>query len=73
MCGLFAAIIRESLRLGPAIPWRQVYANEDTTIGGGKYFIPKDQRIIIHTEQVHRDCSVWGDDVRNKVVSIFGC
>ena len=57
------AIIRETLRLGPSIPFRQVRATEDTTIGGGKYFIRKNQRVVIHVEQVHKDRAFGGDDV----------
>ena len=53
----------EALRLGPTIPGRSVVSNEDTTIGDGKYFIPKGQRIIIHLQGVHRDKAVWGEDV----------
>ena len=57
------AIMREALRLGPPLPWRQVFANEDTTIGGGKYFIPKKRMIIVLTEKAQRDRDVWGEDV----------
>ncbi|KAI0687681.1 cytochrome P450 [Cytidiella melzeri] len=56
------AIMRETLRLGPTIPWRQVKCNEDTLIGGGKYFVPKDRVVIIHTEKAQRDRSVYGED-----------
>ncbi|KAI0805964.1 cytochrome P450 [Irpex lacteus] len=56
------AVMRETLRLGPTIPWRQVKCNEDTTIGGGKYFIPKGRVVIIHTEKAQRDPAVYGLD-----------
>lgn len=55
--------MREALRLGPTIPLRQVKCNEDTTIGGGKYFVPKGRVIIIHTEKALRDRAVFGEDV----------
>lgn len=54
--------MRETLRLGPTIPWRQVKCNEDTTIGSGKYFIPKGRVVIIHTEKAQRDPAVYGLD-----------
>ncbi|KAI0093019.1 cytochrome P450 [Irpex rosettiformis] len=56
------ATLRETLRLGPTIAVRQVEANEDTTIGNGKYFIKKGQRVVIHLAGVHRDKAVWGED-----------
>lgn len=55
--------MREALRLGPTIPWRQVKCNEDTVIGGGKYFIPKGRVIIVHLEKAQRDPLVYGEDV----------
>ncbi|KAI0346151.1 cytochrome P450 [Trametopsis cervina] len=56
------AIMRETLRLGPTIPWRQIKALEDTTIGGGKYFVPKGRVVVVHLEKVQRDRSVYGED-----------
>ena len=47
---------------------RAVEALEDTTLGGGKYFIPKGSRIGILTPKAQCDPKVWGDDVG---VSVF--
>ncbi|KAI0768383.1 cytochrome P450 [Irpex lacteus] len=56
------AIIRETLRVSTTITGRQVYANEDTTIGNGKYFIKKGQQVVILFNGVHKDKAVWGED-----------
>ena len=55
-------ILKESLRLYPTAPAYTVCAKEDTIIGG-KYAVKKDQPIIILLPTLHRDKSVWGDDV----------
>lgn len=55
--------MRESLRLSPTAPVRTVSANEDTVIGGGKYFISKGQSVVINAERAQRDPKVYGDDV----------
>ena len=49
--------------MGPAAPMRAVEAQEDTTIGGGKYAVKKGQTIAILTVQALRDPKVWGEDV----------
>ncbi|KAI0823976.1 bifunctional P-450/NADPH-P450 reductase [Trametes gibbosa] len=56
------AVLRESLRLGPTAPARNVSPLEDTTIGGGKYFVEKGTSIIINTYNAQRDTAVWGED-----------
>lgn len=58
-----AAIMREAIRLSPTAPLRVVSANEDITIGGGKYFIPAGGAVVINTEMAQRDPKVWGEDV----------
>ena len=55
--------MRETMRLSPTAPMRLVQANEDTTIGNGKYFIPKGHAVVINTLVAQRDPSVWGEDV----------
>ena len=55
--------MRESLRLSPTAPLRTISANEDVAIGGGKYFIPKGQSVVINAERAQRDPKVYGDDV----------
>ncbi|KAJ3553744.1 hypothetical protein NM688_g3453 [Phlebia brevispora] len=56
------AIMRETIRLSPTAPMRVVSANEDITIGNGKYFIPKGTSVVINTETSQRDPKVWGED-----------
>lgn len=55
--------MREALRLGPSAPGRSVTALEDTTLLDGKYAIPKDVEIRCNIFSIHRDRTVWGDDV----------
>ncbi|KAF7294065.1 Fatty acid hydroxylase [Mycena kentingensis (nom. inval.)] len=56
------AIMRETLRLAAPAPLRFVVSLEDTTIGNGKYAIPKGMGIALHSWELHRDRKVWGDD-----------
>jgi cytochrome P450 len=60
---IFTAVMRETIRLSPSAPMRGVQANEDTTIGHGKYFIPKGHLIRINVLAAQRDHAVWGEDV----------
>ncbi|KAI0629781.1 fatty acid hydroxylase [Trametes polyzona] len=55
------AVMRESLRLGPTAPARNVAPLEDTMLGG-KYFVEKGTSIIVNTYNAHRDPAVWGED-----------
>lgn len=57
------AVMRESLRLGPTAPIRAVSANEDTTIGNGKYFVRKGTTVVVNTDTAQRDPKVFGEDV----------
>lgn len=68
---LAAACLRETLRMGPAAPMRAVEAQEDTTIGGGKYAVRKGQTIAILTAQALRDLKVWGEDVSASTVQVM--
>ncbi|ANY65848.1 NADPH--cytochrome reductase [Paenibacillus sp. BIHB 4019] len=54
-------ILNESLRLWPTAPGFDVYAREDTVIGG-KYPIAKGQSFSVLLPQLHRDPAAWGED-----------
>ncbi|KAJ7772252.1 fatty acid hydroxylase [Mycena metata] len=56
------AVMRETLRLTPTAGKRAVVPLEDTTIGGGKYFVKAGQTIMIQVWNMHRDPLVWGED-----------
>ncbi|WP_433753394.1 bifunctional cytochrome P450/NADPH--P450 reductase [Paenibacillus amylolyticus] len=54
-------ILSESLRLWPTAPGFDVYAKEDTVIGG-KYPLMKGESCSILLPQLHRDREAWGED-----------
>ncbi len=54
-------ILDESLRLWPTAPGFDVYAKEDTVIGG-QYPVKKGESISIVLPQLHRDKDAWGED-----------
>ncbi|KOY15189.1 bifunctional cytochrome P450/NADPH--P450 reductase [Paenibacillus xylanivorans] len=54
-------ILSESLRLWPTAPGFDVYAKEDTVIGG-KYPLKKGESCSILLPQLHRDKGAWGED-----------
>ncbi|KAK0195936.1 fatty acid hydroxylase [Armillaria mellea] len=56
------AVMRESLRLGPTASSRTAAPFEDTTLGGGKYFIKAGTSLTIQAYMMHRDPKVWGED-----------
>ncbi|KAK0494970.1 fatty acid hydroxylase [Armillaria luteobubalina] len=56
------AVMRESLRLGPTASARTAAPIEDTTLGGGKYFVKAGTSLTIQTYVMHRDPKVWGED-----------
>ncbi|THU90609.1 cytochrome P450 [Dendrothele bispora CBS 962.96] len=56
------AVLREAMRLQPTAAIRVVNSIEDTTIGNGKYFLPKGAAIALLTWDAHRDVAVWGED-----------
>lgn len=60
----FSAVMRESLRLSPTAPLRNVTPLEDTTLKGGKYFVEKGLPIIVAVVISHHDPKIWGPDVR---------
>ncbi|KAJ8077444.1 hypothetical protein PM082_001874 [Marasmius tenuissimus] len=55
------AVMRETLRLAPTTPGRDVTALEDTTLNG-KYFIEAGTPLTLLTWSMHRDPAVWGED-----------
>lgn len=57
-------VLNEALRLWPTAPAFSLYAKEDTVIGG-EYELKKDDEIMVHLPQLHRDQSIWGDDVED--------
>jgi cytochrome P450 / NADPH-cytochrome P450 reductase len=56
-------ILKESLRLWPTAPAFSLYPYADETVIGGKYLISKEQGLTVLTPMLHRDKSVWGEDV----------
>ncbi|KAJ6505385.1 fatty acid hydroxylase [Mycena sanguinolenta] len=56
------AVMRETLRLTPTAGKRGVTPLQDTTLGGGKYFVKAGTTILVHVWNMHRDPLVWGED-----------
>lgn len=54
-------ILNESLRLWPTAPGFDLYAKEDTVIGG-QYQLRKGDNVSVLLPQLHRDKEAWGDD-----------
>lgn len=54
-------ILNESLRLWPTAPGFDVYAKEDTVIGG-RYPVKKGESVSVLLPQLHRDKDAWGED-----------
>ena len=55
-------ILMESLRIWPTAPAFALKPLQDTIIGG-KYAVTKRDTVMVLTPMLHRDTSVWGDDV----------
>ena len=55
-------ILDESLRLWPTAPMFTRTPLQDTVVGG-KYVFPEDTPLSILIPMLHRDRSIWGDDV----------
>lgn len=55
-------ILSEALRLWPTAPAFSLYAKEDTVLAG-KYPLSKGQSLNVLIPKLHRDTTVWGDDV----------
>ncbi|REK76762.1 bifunctional cytochrome P450/NADPH--P450 reductase [Paenibacillus paeoniae] len=54
-------ILNESLRLWPTAPGFDLYAKEDTVIGG-QYPLKKGESVSVLLPQLHRDKEAWGED-----------
>jgi cytochrome P450 / NADPH-cytochrome P450 reductase len=54
-------ILREAVRLNPAVSVLNRKALHDTTIGG-RYHLKKDQVVLVALGLLHRDPAVWGED-----------
>jgi cytochrome P450/NADPH-cytochrome P450 reductase len=56
------ACLKETLRLSSPINGIILKPKEDTTLGGGKYAVPKDTFIQVNMRGLHHDPKVWGED-----------
>ncbi|MGG4266581.1 bifunctional cytochrome P450/NADPH--P450 reductase [Peribacillus simplex] len=63
-------VLNEVLRLWPTAPAFSVYAKEDTMLDG-KYNVKKGDVFTLLIPEVHRDPSVWGDDVESFIPERF--
>lgn len=63
-------VLNETLRLWPTAPSFSVYAKEDTMLDG-KYNVKKDDVFSLLIPELHRDPSVWGDDVESFIPERF--
>lgn len=63
------AVIRETLRLHPTAPAFSVVPKQDISdnspifIGRGQYQVSKNQAIVAVLREIHKDRTVYGDDV----------
>ena len=55
-------VLNEALRLWPTAPAFSLYAKEDTVLGG-EYPLEKGDELMVLIPQLHRDKTIWGDDV----------
>jgi cytochrome P450/NADPH-cytochrome P450 reductase len=55
-------IIKESLRLWPPAPVYMIHSIEEETVIGGLYSIKRKQPVIIFSQQLHRNPTIWGAD-----------
>lgn len=55
-------VLNEALRLWPTAPAFSVYAKEDEILAG-KYPLKKGQEVMVLLPQLHRDKTIWGEDV----------
>ncbi|PES61577.1 NADPH--cytochrome reductase [Bacillus cereus] len=54
--------LSETLRLWPTAPAFSLYSKEDTILGG-EYALKQGDEIMVLIPQLHRDKTVWGEDV----------
>ncbi|MBE7123999.1 bifunctional cytochrome P450/NADPH--P450 reductase [Bacillus cereus] len=55
-------VLNESLRLWPTAPAFSLYPKEDTVLGG-EYSLKQGEEITVLIPQLHRDKTIWGEDV----------
>lgn len=55
-------VLNESLRLWPTAPAFSLYAKQDVLLGG-KYPLKQGDSVNVLIPKLHRDTSVWGEDV----------
>ncbi|OJE41947.1 NADPH--cytochrome reductase [Bacillus proteolyticus] len=55
-------VLNESLRLWPTAPAFSLYPKEDTALGG-EYLLKQGEEIKVLIPQLHRDKTIWGEDV----------
>ncbi|WP_377890463.1 bifunctional cytochrome P450/NADPH--P450 reductase [Alkalihalobacillus sp. R86527] len=63
-------ILNETLRLWPTAPAFSLYAKEDTTLGGD-YDVAKGDVFTLLLPELHRDTSIWGEDVESFIPERF--
>ncbi len=57
-------VLLEALRIWPTAPAFALKPLQETTLGG-KYALTKRDTVMVLTPMLHRDTSVWGDDVES--------
>ncbi|KAK4260463.1 hypothetical protein QN277_003569 [Acacia crassicarpa] len=57
------AVMKESLRLHPALPLLVPHCPSETTTVGG-YTVPKGSRVFINVWAIHRDSTIWDNPLK---------
>ncbi|KAL2902025.1 Flavonoid 3' 5'-hydroxylase 1 [Bienertia sinuspersici] len=57
------AVMKESLRLHPALPLSVPHCPSESCVVGG-YTVPKGSRVFINVWAIHRDPSIWTDPLK---------
>ncbi|RLQ94220.1 bifunctional cytochrome P450/NADPH--P450 reductase [Falsibacillus albus] len=57
-------VLNEALRLWPTAPAFSLYAKDDVVLGGD-YPLNRGDQLMVLIPQLHRDRTVWGDDVED--------
>ncbi|KAI9111046.1 hypothetical protein K1719_017921 [Acacia pycnantha] len=57
------AVMKESLRLHPALPLLVPHCPSETTTVGG-YTIPKGSRVFVNVWAIHRDSTIWDNPLK---------
>ncbi|PFB13692.1 bifunctional cytochrome P450/NADPH--P450 reductase [Bacillus cereus] len=55
-------VLNETLRLWPTAPAFSLYSKEDTILGG-EYPLKQGDEVIVLIPQLHRDKTIWGQDI----------